>query len=306
MALPIPEGSATTALPTLATAAPPPLPSLVSSRQLRMQRIGRSLRLWVPVSILLVIVFTAFIWPLVYTLPSPTNGNILDAGLPPFSPGHLLGTDPVGVDLFSYYIYGTQTSLEIAVGTTIIGMAIGCAIGVTAAFAGGWVDAVLSRVLDILIAFPALILVLVVSYALGPSKLHLTYALAFFSIPVFGRVSRGATLVLRSSPFMTAARLSGTRNWRIIARHIMPNILPGIISFSLLGLGLVIIIEGAIDFLGQGIEPPQPSLGQAIAQGQTTMTATPEYVLMPSIGLLILVIALNMFGDALRERWGVQ
>ena len=114
------------------------------------------------------------------------------------------------------------------------------------------------------------------------------------------------TLVLRSAPFMTAARLSGTRNWRIIVRHIMPNILPGIISFSLLGLGLVIIIEGAVDFLGQGIPPPAPSLGQAIASGQTTMTATPEYVLMPSIGLLILVIALNMLGDALRERWGVQ
>lgn len=306
MAAPIPESSATTSLPTLATAAPPPLPSLVSSRRLRAQRLGRSLRLWVPVGFLVLLLAMAFLWPVVYHLPSPTNGNVLDSALPPFSPGHWLGTDPVGVDIFSQLVYGTQTSIEIAVGTTIIGMVIGCAIGITAAYFGRWVDATFSRVLDVLIAFPALVLVLVISTGLGPSKLHLIYALAAFSIPVFGRIARGATLVLRSAPFMTAARLAGTRGWRIIARHVVPNIMPGIISFSLLGFGLVIIIEGAVDYLGQGIEPPQPSLGQMIASGQTTMTATPEYVLIPSLYLLILVVALNTLGDALRERWGVQ
>ena len=126
------------------------------------------------------------------------------------------------------------------------------------------------------------------------------------AIPAQGRIARGATLAVRGLPFMTAARLSGTRAWRIIARHILPNIMPGIVTFSLLGFGIVIILEGALDFLGYGIPLPESSWGSMIAQGQQILTAAPEYVLIPSIALLITVVALNTLGDALRERWGVQ
>jgi peptide/nickel transport system permease protein len=105
---------------------------------------------------------------------------------------------------------------------------------------------------------------------------------------------------------MTAARLSGTRPWRTIARHVLPNIMPGIVTFSLLGIGVVIILEGALDFLGYGIQAPEASWGSMIANGQQVLTAQPEYVLIPSVALLITVVALNTLGDALRERWGVQ
>jgi len=299
MAVPTPDAM-------LATPAPPPLPSLVDARRLRSQRIGRALRLWVPAGILIGLLGICFVLPLVVTLPSSTNGNIIYNNEAPFSPGHLLGTNVQGVDIFSQLVYGGQLTFEISLSVTLIGVVIGGTLGVAAAYFGGWADAVISRVLDILLAFPALVLALVIAEGLGPSELHLIWALAVFAIPAQGRVARGATLTVRGLSYMTAARLSGTRPWRIITHHVLPNILPGIVTFSLLGIGIVVIIEGAIDFLGYGIQLPQASWGSMITQGQNIESVQPEYVLIPSIALVITVVALNMLGDALRERWGVQ
>ena len=299
MAAPFPET-------TLATPVPPPLPSLVNGRRLRAQRLGRALRLWVPAGILILLLAVCFLLPLVVTLPSPTNGNIIVNNEPPFSPGHWLGTNVQGVDIFSQLVYGGQVAIEISLAVTVVGMAIGGTLGVVAAYFGGWVDAVISRLLDILLAFPVLVLALVIAEGLGPSERNVIAALSAFSIPAFGRIARGATLTIRGLPYMTAARLCGTRAWRIIARHILPNIMPGIVTFSLLGIGVTIILEGALDFLGYGIPAPEASWGSMIASGQQVLTAQPEYVLIPSIVLLITVVALNTLGDALRERWGVQ
>jgi peptide/nickel transport system permease protein len=291
---------------TLATAAPPPLPSLVNARRLRAQRLGRALRLWVPAAILIALLAVCFLLPLVVTLPSPTNGDIIVNNEPPFSPGHWLGTNVQGVDIFSQLVYGGQVAIEISLSVTVIGIAVGGTLGIVAAYFGRWVDAVISRLLDILLAFPVLVLALVIAEGLGPSERNVIAALSAFSIPAFGRVARGATLTIRGLPYMTAARLCGTRAWRVIARHILPNIMPGIVTFSLLGIGVVIILEGALDFLGYGIPAPEASWGSMISSGQQVLTAQPEYVLIPSIVLLITVVALNTLGDALRERWGVQ
>lgn len=291
---------------TLASPHPPPLPSLVNARRLRRQRLGRALRLWVPAGVLILLLAICFLLPLVVTLPSATSGNIIYNNEPPFSPGHILGTDVQGVDIFSQLVYGGQVAFEVGVSVTVIGIAIGGTLGVIAAYFGGWVDAVISRVFDILIAFPALVLALVIAEGLGPTEMHVIWALAVFGIPAVGRVARGATLTIRGLPFMTAARLAGTRRWRIIARHVVPNIMPNIVTFALLGIGIIIILEGALDFLGYGIQRPKPSWGNMISYGQQILLAQPEYVLIPSIALLITVAALNMLGDALRERWGAQ
>ena len=267
---------------------------------------ARQLRLWVPAGILILLLFLCFVWPYVYTIPPGDTGSILDASLPPFSPGHWLGTDPNGVDIFSMLVYGGQVSFEISLAVTAVGMIIGGTIGLTAGYFGGWVDSVLSRVIDVLIAFPALVLVLAVAEVLQPSETHLIWALSVFSVPAFARVTRGSTLTVRTLPFITAARLSGTSNRKIIFRHILPNVIPGIVTFSLLGIGIIVILEGAVDFLGLGIQIPQPSWGAMIAKGQNVLTAEPQYVLIPSIVLLIFVMSLNLLGDALRERWGVR
>jgi peptide/nickel transport system permease protein len=291
---------------TLAPGPQRPLPSLIGSNRLRWQKIARQLRLWVPAGILILLLFICFVWPYIYSIPPGDTGSILAAGEPPFSPGHWLGTDPNGVDIFAMLVYGGQTTLEIVLAVTAIGIAVGGILGLTAGYFGGWVDAVLSRVFDVLIAFPALVLVLAVAEVLGPSELHLIWALAFFVVPGQARVFRASTLVVRQESYITAARLSGTGNWKIIFKHVLPNVLPGIATFSLLGVGIIVIIEGAVDFLGLGIQVPQPSWGAMIAKGQNVLTAQPEYVLIPSIVLLILVASVNLLGDALRERWGVR
>ena len=299
MAAPFPES-------TLATPVPPPLPSLINARRLRAQRLGRALRLWVPAGVLILLLAICFLLPLVVTLPSPTKGDIIVNNEPPFSPGHWLGTNVQGVDIFSQLVYGGQLTFEISISVTAIGVVIGGTLGVAAAYFGGWVDAVISRVLDILLAFPALVLALVIAQGLGPSEFHVILALSVFGIPAVGRIARGATMTIRGLPYMTAAQLAGTRRWRIIARHIVPNIVPGLVTFALLGIGITIILEGALDFLGYGIPAPEASWGNMIANGQQILSAQPEYVVIPSIALLITVAALNMLGDALRERWGVQ
>jgi peptide/nickel transport system permease protein len=296
-------------LPETATLRPgpqPPLPSLISSRRLRSQKIARALWLWVPAGILILLLLMCFVWPHVYSIPPGNTGSILDSGEPPFSPGHWLGTDPNGVDIFAMIVYGGQVSFEIGLAVTAIGMVIGGTIGMAAGYFGGWTDAVLSRIVDVLIAFPALVLALAVAEVLQPSESHLIYALSVFSVPAFARIVRSSTLVVRQLPFITAARLSGTSSWKIIVRHILPNVIPSMVTFSLLGIGVVVILEGALDFLGLGIQIPQPSWGSMIAKGQNVLTAEPQYVLIPSIVLLIFVMSLNLTGDALRERWGVR
>ena len=266
---------------------------------------ARGLRLWLPAGFLILMLAACFIWPNIYPVPSPVRGSVLEAGLPPLSPGHIFGTDPVGNDVFSRILYGGQVSFEVGFAVTAIGLVVGSLLGVTAGYLGGTTDAIISRVLDVLIAFPALVLALAIAEGLGPSEVHVIWALAVFSIPAFGRLSRGATLALREQTFMLAARLSGTRGWRMIVRHVAPNIMPQLLTFSLLGFGVVIILEGALSFLGLGIPLPEASWGSMIAQGQQTLSASPDLVQIPSAFLFATVLSLNLLGDALRERWAV-
>jgi peptide/nickel transport system permease protein len=274
----------------------------------RDQRRRRALSpdILVPSAILILIVGGCFVWPLVYPVPPPIGGSILSAGLPPFSPGHILGTDPVGNDILSRILYGGRVSIEVGLAVTLIGLVIGGTLGTVAAYSGGIVDTVVMRVLDVLIAFPALVLAVAIAEGLGPSEPHVIWALSFFSIPAFARVARAGTLRLHGQTFMLAARLSGTRAWRILLRHVTPNVMPQLITFGLLGAGVIIILEGALSFLGLGIPDPAPSWGNMIALGQGTLSAQPILVLIPSLFLLATVLSLNLLGDALRKRWGVR
>jgi peptide/nickel transport system permease protein len=269
-------------------------------------RARRELRLWVPAGFLIVLFCACFVWPVIYRLPSPVQGSVLSAGEPPFSPGHIFGTDAVGDDVLSRILHGGQVSFEVGFATTAIGLLIGGLLGVAAGYWGGWVDAVLSRLLDVLIAFPALVLALAIAEALQPSELHVIWALSVFSIPAFGRIARGATLAVRQQPFMLAARLSGTRGWRVIVGHVVPNVMPQLVTFAFLGVGVAVILEGALSYLGLGVPLPEASWGSMIAQGQQTLSASIVPVLIPSCFLLAMVVALNTLGDALRERWGVN
>jgi peptide/nickel transport system permease protein len=293
----------------VADALPPVLPAgdiPAAGRLSPARRLMRSLEVAIPAAVLALLLFFCFIWPLVYPVPPPVGGSILDSGLPMWSPGHIFGTDTVGNDIMSRILYGGRVSFEVAAAVQVIGLAVGGLLGLIAGYRGGTLEAVLMRVLDVFIAFPSLVLVLAIVDSLGQTELNVIWALSAFSIPAFARVTRAATLRLRDQPFVVAARLSSVKTWRILSGHIVPNVMPQLLTFSLLGAGVVIILEGALDFLGYGIPDPEPSWGKMIAAGQTMLSVTPSLVIVPSIFLFVTVVCLNMLGDGLRALWGVR
>jgi peptide/nickel transport system permease protein len=264
------------------------------------------LAVWIPAGVLVLIFGACFLLPLFGAVPKPTGGDILNANLPFFSKGHFLGTDQVGNDTLSRLLYGGRSSLQIALAVQLIGLIGGGLLGALAGYRGGVFDVIVSRIIDVLIAFPVLVLALAIAQGLGPSKVNTIWALSFFSVPAFARLSRAATLRLREQTFMLAARLSGTGALRILVRHIAPNVLPQLVTFALLGMGIIIILEGALSFLGLGVPPPAPSWGNMIAEGQEVLSAQPRFVLLPSAFLFVTVLAFNLLGDALRARSNVS
>ncbi|MGY1638115.1 ABC transporter permease [Geodermatophilus sp. SYSU D00742] len=258
---------------------------------------------WIPAGLILFVLVACFLGPTLLSLPSPVGGNVLESNQPALSPGHLLGTDPNGNDILSRLLNGGRSSLWIALAVNLLGLVVGGTLGALSGHVGGWVDTAIMRVLDVLIAFPSLVLTLAVAQALGPSMTNTIFALAFFSVPAFARLARSAVLRLREMPFMAAAQLAGTSSWRMLFKHLAPNIAPQLITFGMLGMGIVIIIEGALSFLGLGIPDPAPSWGNMVSTGQLSLSATPMLVVWPSVALLVTVLAFNLLGENLRARW---
>lgn len=269
----------------------------------RSGNLARNLEIALPAAVLVIIAAACFLGPLVLPVPPPIGGSVLDSYLDAGSPGHLLGTDPNGNDILSRILHGGRSSLVVAIAVNLLGLAVGGTLGALSGYLGGVVDTVIMRVLDVLIAFPSLVLTLAVAQSLGASQTNTILALAFFSIPAFARISRAATLRLRELPFMAAAQLCGTPGRRVLLRHIAPNITPQLITFGMLGMGIVMVIEGALSFLGLGIPLPAPSWGNMIAQGQQSLSATPMLVVWPCAALFVTVLAFNLLGETLRERW---
>jgi len=259
----------------------------------------------VPLALLLVVLIGGLI-PFFISLPPAVGGNVVDSDLPLLSSGHLLGTDINGNDILSRLLQGARTSLRITLAVNLLGLVLGGTLGATAAYLGGLADTAVMRFLDVLLAFPPLVLVLAVAQALGPGEIHTICALSFFSIPSFARIASAATLRLREQPFVLAAELSGTSTSGVLLRHIAPNIAPQLITYALLGLGTVINIEGAVSFLGLGVPLPQPSLGNMIYQGQLQLSTAPVLVIAPSILLFITVLSLNVLSESLRASWSAR
>jgi len=207
-----------------------------------------------------------------------------------------------GNDVLSRLLYGGRQSLLVAFGVNLLGLLIGGTLGAVAAYFRGFVDTAIMRTIDIIIAFPPLILAIAISQAFTPSTGTLVLALLCYSIPAFARVSRASTLRLCALPFMTAARLSATSHNGILRKHIAPNVLPQLASYALLGVGVVVVLEGAMSFLGLGTPPPNPSWGGMIFHGQSAMLTRPHLLIVPSVMLSVTVLCFNLIGEALRER----
>lgn len=274
--------------------------------RIRWAKIHHRLAVWVPAGFVLLFLAVCFIGPYVLPLAAPTGGNILQSTLPPGSPGHLLGTDVNGNDILSRLIYGGRTSLFVAIAVNAIGLAIGGTLGAVSAYLGGKTDFIIMRVFDLLIAFPSLVLIMAIAQGLGASLPTTILALTVFSIPAVARLARSATLRVVSMPFMQAAEVSGSPAWRVLLRHIAPNIVPQLLSFSMLGMGIIIVVEGALSFLGLGIPLPSPSWGNMIYEGQQALMTAPLQVLWPSLALCVTVLSFNLLGENLRDEMSAR
>jgi len=288
---------------------PGALPAAAVPRQQPRSRLKtwlrrRDLDLWIPGVILGALLVGCFILPLTGVVPDPMAGDLTQVLRPPLSPGHILGTDTIGRDVMSRILYGGRTSIEVGLAVNAIGIVAGGLIGMFAGFRRGFLDSLIMRVLDVMLAFPALILTIVIATYLGASELNVIWAISFFSIPAYARLARAVTLKMREQVYIDAARMSGRSDRAILLRHIAPNVLPQLATYSLLQVGIVVMIEATLSFLGAGVGPSQASWGTMIATGQTYLSTNPSLVLVPSAFLFVTVVSLNLLGDGLRSRYG--
>jgi len=233
-------------------------------------------------------------------LPDPAAQELIQRRKPP-SAEYLLGTDNLGRDMLSRIIYGARTSLIVGICAPFLGFLVGGAIGMSAGYFRGKVDLLAVGLIDILLAFPALVLALTFVAYLGQSLFNVTLALGILSIPAAARVSRANTLAWANRDFVLAARTIGASNWRILTREILPNVLPAMFAFWLVAVSVIIVAEGALSFLGLGIPAPQPSWGGMIADGREALDVAPHTALIPAAVMFLTVLSLNFLGDMVRN-----
>jgi peptide/nickel transport system permease protein len=256
--------------------------------------------LYAGTAILLLLTAAALFAPVV--APYDPLGQNLDQDLIPRSSEHWLGTDKLGRDILSRIIYGGRISLLVGITTVVLSLAIGIVIGSLSGYFGGWIDQMLMRLVDILMAFPGILLAIAFTAVLGPGLDHVILALCLIGWTGYARLVRGEILSLRERDFIQAARSLGCRPKRIILRHLLPNLLPPLLIQSTFGLAAAIVAEGSLSFLGLGVEPPTPSRGAMLNDGRQFLLVAPHLTTYPGLALMITVLALNLVGDALQER----
>ena len=242
----------------------------------------------------------SFVW-------TPYDVAALDIAhrLAPGSIAHLLGTDQYGRDLLSMLMAGGRPSIGVALLAVAIGVGGGVPSGLLAAAKPGWVDETIARGADILFAFPALVLALLIVAVAGPGAAHAGIAIGLFNVPVFARLTRAAARSIWARDFILAARLAGRGATRISIEHVLPNIAGALLVQALVQLSLGLIAEAGLSFLGLGAQPPVPSWGRMLADGQTLIGVAPRLVLLPGLFILLTVLGINLAGDGLRARFGI-
>jgi glutathione transport system permease protein len=245
--------------------------------------------------IILAAVFAPFVAP--FDPVAPDYDNILEGS----SALHWLGTDAYGRDLLSRIIWGGRVSLTVGFLSVALGAGVGVVIGLISGFFGGWIDGVLMRLMDVLLAFPGIILAIGVVALLGPGIDNVIYAIAVFSVPVFSRLVRGSTLALKQSLYVQAARSIGVKAPMLMLRHILPGAMPGVIVYASLRLGTSILTAASLSFIGLGARPPSAEWGAMLADGRSFLGVADHLTLFPGLAIFVIVLAFNVFGDGLRD-----
>jgi peptide/nickel transport system permease protein len=254
---------------------------------------------WVGLVIFVIVVLAAIFAPWIAPL-DPLDQNVMLRLKPP-SEDNWLGTDYYGRDIYARLVYGARISLIIGLASTALSMVVGSAIGMIAGWRGGRLDTLIMQLMDILLAFPSLILGLIIVAMLGPSMTNIIVAIALTSIPPFARIARAPTIAMKEREFVDACRALGFSDARILLGHILPNILPEILVMGSLWLANAIRTEASLAFIGLGVKPPIPTWGGMIREGFENILDSYWLVLAPGTAILIVVFALNLLGDGLRD-----
>ncbi len=272
---------------------------------------------WFAIAWLAIITLLAVLAP-VLPLKGRFDNDYLNAGASYFSSGHLLGSEAViGRDVLSRSIWGAQASLLIGVGSILVGVLIGGFFGLVAGYVGGKTDSVLSAFFNVFLAFPQLVLALALVSVLAPGDqsggakwshrlVVIIIAVGIVSIPILGRITRANTLAWSQREFVMAAKAQGASTTRVMFREVLPNVLPAMLSIALLGVAIVIVLEGALAIFGLSIPPPNPSWGNMIQSQLTDLNASPSAWQVPAALIFLTVLALNYLGDVVRAKFDVR
>jgi peptide/nickel transport system permease protein len=274
-------------------------PTGESQTRLAVQRLLRQPAAVIGGVLLLILIFAALFAPLL-TPFDPAKMSPPDARQPP-SREHLLGTDHFGRDELTRILYGGRLSLRIGLVAVAIGLSVGGLLGAIAGYRGGWLDEVISRFIDILLAFPGILLAIAVVAVLGPDLWNLMIAVGIGTVPRFARLVRGQALAAREFDYVTAARALGCTHPTIVARHLIPNVMAPIIVFATLAIAETIIVGASLNYLGLGAKPPTAEWGLMLAESRDEIRRSWWLPTFPGLAIMLTVIAINAVGDGLRD-----
>ncbi|MER2135012.1 MAG: ABC transporter permease [Arthrobacter sp.] len=282
-------------------------PSL--SRARRTEHSGKRKKLPLPVTLSigwLALLGLAIAFFPVLPLPDPTRSDYSAIAAPMFSSGHIFGTDEIGRDILSRLIVGAQVSLTAGIGSILVAVLIGSTLGIAAGFFGGITNRIISGVLDIMLAFPAIVALIALSVFLGTGLWTIVIGIGIVASPAVARVARSSTLLFVNRDFVVAARSMGAGSLRILVREILPNVVVPIVAYATVLIAVAIVAEASLSFLGLGVPPPTSSWGSMMGTGRAELASHPHIVLIPAATMFVTLLALNFLAEYLGKRFDIK